>query len=68
MDQYIGIIELDIPEMNYPYFTILKDDNGYKAINPTNNGYFIIIEGVETLEQLCDDLIQHVMEDKSYAI
>lgn len=63
MDQYIGIIQLDMPEYNHPYFTILKDDNGYKAIDPTNNGYFTIIEGVETLEQLYDDLIQHVMED-----
>jgi hypothetical protein len=66
MDQYIGTIELDLPEYNYPYFTILQDGNGYKAINPTNNGYFTIIDGVETLEQLYDDLTNYVITCGKY--
>jgi hypothetical protein len=66
MDQYIGIMELDMPEYNYPYFTILQDSNGYKATDPTNNGYFTILEGVETLEQLYNDLTDYVITCGKY--
>jgi hypothetical protein len=61
-DQYIGIIELKNHLGEYHNFTILKDDNGYKAVSPTNNGYFTLLEGYETLEQLhtklCDSIEQ----------
>jgi hypothetical protein len=51
-DEYIGVIEL----YNGAYYTILKDNKGYKAVNPTNNGYFIVIEGYDDLQALYDAL------------
>jgi hypothetical protein len=52
IDNYIGIIDLD----NGAYYTVLKDNKGYKAVNPTNNGYFTVIEGYDDLQALYDAL------------
>ena len=55
-DKYIGIIEIqDIKGDFYP-FTILKDENGLKAVSPTNNGYFTKLEGFDTLEAIYNAL------------
>jgi hypothetical protein len=60
MDKYIGIIELESGR----YFTILKDDNGYKAGSVTSNGYFSNMEGYETIEELYNALTLKDNEDK----
>ena len=51
-DQYIGIIELE----SGAYYTVLKDHKGYKAVSPTNNGYFTVLEGYDDLEALYEHL------------
>jgi len=52
IDKYIGIIEISKGR----YFTILKDANGYKAVNPTNNGYFTIVKNHAELGTLYNHL------------
>jgi hypothetical protein len=52
-DQYIGIIELE----NGRHFTVLKDDTGYKAVSPTNNGYFTDATGYDSIEDLYNALV-----------
>jgi hypothetical protein len=55
-DQYIGIIEIQDIQGDFHAFTILKDNQGYKAVSPTNNGYFTKLKGFETLEALYEAL------------
>jgi len=52
LDQFIGVIELD----NADSYTILKDDNGYKACLIFNAGYVELYSHYETLEELYEVL------------
>jgi hypothetical protein len=62
-DEYIGIIELQNHLGEYHTFTILKDNKGYKAVSPTNNGYFTLLEGYETLTDIYTKLADSIEQE-----
>ena len=57
----IGGIELD----NGEYYTVLKDNKGYKAVKLTNGVYITVIEGYDDLQALYDAL-KEIKHDENW--